>query len=119
MFDIARLRDQLSCDQSEVSPKSRREKRSQASCILVLFILGSLTLYYSASGFIPMRAKDFYRLDAVVQKLASERQIDTNQMWQKIFFKLHISDISDLKMSHVDEASQIILEEIGKGDSLK
>ncbi len=85
----------------------------QAIYLSFILILGVLQSIHLVEAQLPMSADDFQRLDAAIVKIASNRQKDSNQIWQQIYFQLHISDLSHLKMTHVDEVSRIILEEVG------
>ena len=66
-----------------------------------------------------MRAFDYHRLDTAIHSLAVAKQQDANLLWQQIYFRLHISGLSDLKIKHFNEISRLILGELSQMDTEK
>lgn len=120
MFDAPHLRAQLSGALARGKTcKPASFDWLMALSLILIIVAGSSAFYTIAHRLLPMTADDYQRLDSAIVSMTNGRQMDANQMWQKIFLKLRINNVSELKMNHVDDVSEIILDEIGKGDSLK
>ncbi|WP_319414380.1 hypothetical protein [uncultured Cohaesibacter sp.] len=110
-IDSAYIRNLVSSNETSVSAL---KGQTQVLCLVIFIAISAFSIFQLAPHLLPMRAEDYQRLDGAIQALATARNSDADQIWQKIYFQFRTCGLSELKQSQVDDIGRFILEEMAK-----
>ena len=78
--------------------------------LFISFIYQSVCILYNC--LLPIPAEDYQRFDAAIEVLANKKQTTKNTIWHDVFFRLHVNELSDLRLKHAAMISDMIVDEL-------